>query len=248
MQNNKKKSKDVNGILVVDKPSGLTSHDVVDCIRGWFRIKKAGHAGTLDPMTTGVLVILIGKATKASGLLTNQDKEYEATMTLGVETDTEDKEGKVVATKDWSGITEEKLQKAFDKFKGQIKQVPPMVSAKRFKGKRLYDLKRAGIEVEREPREIEIKKLEITNIGLPEVTFRLNCSKGTYVRQLCADIGKELGCGAHASWMRRTRSGDFKIEESVGLESLRNLPREDFEKSLNKSYENYTRDKKDKKV
>ena len=225
---------DMDGILVVDKPKGMTSHDVVDFVRRNFGVKKAGHAGTLDPAVTGVLVLLIGKATKSSSKLTANDKEYEAVMTLGRKTDTGDAEGKTVATGDWSGMTEERIRRAFKGFEGDIPQVPPMVSAIRHKGRRLYELARKGKEVPREPRIISIKELEIKKISLPDIHFRVKCSKGTYIRKLCDDIGGVLGCGAYLSSMRRTKSGEFTLEGSVSMEKLRLFSGNELESHLRK--------------
>jgi tRNA pseudouridine55 synthase len=222
----------MDGILVVDKPAGMTSHDVVDFIRRHFKIEKAGHAGTLDPAATGVLVILIGKATKLSSGLTSGDKEYEATLTLGKRTDSGDAEGKVLSESDTAGITEEEIRQAFKSFEGEIEQVPPMVSALRHKGKRLYQLARKGKEVPREPRRVHIKELRIKRVEVPEVDFSVTCSKGTYIRKLCDDIGDKLGCGGHLSYLRRTRAGEFTLEKSVLLDKLKSLSRDDLERRL----------------
>ncbi len=218
--------------MVVDKPAGMTSHDVVDFIRRHFKIEKAGHAGTLDPAATGVLVILIGKATKLSSGLTSGDKEYEATLTLGKRTDSGDAEGKVLSESDTAGITEEEIRQAFKSFEGEIEQVPPMVSALRHKGKRLYQLARKGKEVPREPRRVHIKELRIKRVEVPEVDFSVTCSKGTYIRKLCDDIGDKLGCGGHLSYLRRTRAGEFTLEKSVLLDKLKSLSRDDLERRL----------------
>lgn len=223
---------DMDGILVVDKPGGMTSHDVVDFIRRRFDIKKAGHAGTLDPAATGVLIILIGKATKLSSELTSGDKKYEAVMVLGRKTDTGDAEGKTLGENDCRDITEEGIKGAFKNFEGETEQVPPMVSAIRHKGKRLYELARRGKEVPREPRKILIKELRIDKIELPFVHFTVKCSKGTYIRKLCDDIGNRLGCGGHLSSLRRLNSGEFSLKDSLDLSELKAISKSGLEKRL----------------
>ena len=210
----------MNGIVVVNKPNGLTSHDVVDKVRKKFRIKKVGHAGTLDPLATGVLVMLIGKTTKLSRQFTSFDKAYRATMKLGVRTDTADTQGKVIATSSFNHITREQVEYALQKFIGGIEQIPPMVSAVRMRGKRLYELARQGIEVTRESRPITIHVLRLERFEPPLVEIYLECSKGTYVRQLADDIGSALGCGACITQIERTKVGEFSIEHSVKLEEL----------------------------
>ena len=224
----------MNGILVVDKPQGCTSHDVVDFIRKKFGIKKVGHAGTLDPMATGVLVVLIGKYTKSSNSFLGADKEYDATLTLGATSDTGDAWGNIMPSKPTPspspgiGI----LKDVFNKFLGPIEQIPPAYSAVKFKGKKLYELARLGISVKIEPRKIVIKKLDILKIDMPEVSFTVTCSKGTYIRQLSADIGSALGCGAYLSRLRRTRSGEFTVKEAATLEELKDMGAETLRKRL----------------
>ncbi len=208
------------GIMLVNKPKGMTSHDVVDIARSRLGIRKIGHAGTLDPMATGLLILLIGRATKLSSRFMEFDKEYEATMTLGKKTNTGDAEGEVIAESSIEGITEDKIRSVVSRFVGEIEQVPPMVSALRYKGRRLYELARKGIEVERPPRKVKIYKLEITRIDLPEVDFIVSCSKGTYVRKLCEDIGDALGCGAYQSRLNRIRIGPFKVEDAVSVDEI----------------------------
>ncbi|MFH1645619.1 MAG: tRNA pseudouridine(55) synthase TruB [Candidatus Omnitrophota bacterium] len=207
-------------ILVVDKPSGMTSHDVVDVIRKVYNIRKVGHCGTLDPMATGVLVLLLGKATKLSAKLSAQDKEYVCGMKLGVVTDSHDSMGKVIQEMEVDNIYEQKIKEVIRSFVGKQQQVPPMVSAKQYKGKRLYMLARKGIEVKREPVDIEISDIEILEINKPFVRFKVYCSKGTYIRTLCNDIGQKLGCGAHMTELRRIASGKFHIDQAVKLEDL----------------------------
>ncbi|MFH1878154.1 MAG: tRNA pseudouridine(55) synthase TruB [Candidatus Omnitrophota bacterium] len=224
-------SPDICGILIVDKEKGMTSHDVVNAVRGTFRVKKVGHAGTLDPMATGVLVILLGKATKLSATFLNQDKEYVATMKLGEKTESGDSEGKLVETRE-TDISSEMLYEVFSLFIGDIMQTPPMVSAKKFKGKPLYKLARKGIVVNREPKMISIKELEILEVNMPYVKFRTRCGKGTYIRQLADDIGEKLGCGAHLTELRRVRSGDFSAEQAVIFTELLKMDRDTFDENV----------------
>ena len=215
----------MDGILVVDKPQGMTSHDVVDFIRKRFGFKKVGHAGTLDPMATGVLVVLIGKYTKSSNSFLSADKEYDATLMLGATSDTGDAWGNITPSKPipGPGIGNGIIEDVFRRFLGSIEQVPPAYSAVKFKGKRLYEFARKGIEVKLEPRKVVIRELKIYKIDGQEVSFSATCSKGTYIRQLCMDIGKELGCGAYLSRLRRTRSGEFTISEALSIEELKSF-------------------------
>lgn len=209
-----------SGILVIDKPKSMTSHDVVDIVRRLFNTRRVGHAGTLDPIATGVLVVLVGEATGRSRHLSGQDKEYAAVMRLGVTTDTADAFGKVIDSSDTQGIGAEEIREAIMSFKGEIEQVPPMFSAVKFKGKSLYKWARKGVTVHREPRRVIIKELSVKSADPPDVAFDVVCSKGTYIRQLCADIGLKLGCGAHMSKLKRIRSGDFHISQAIGLHRL----------------------------
>jgi tRNA pseudouridine55 synthase len=222
----------MDGILIVDKPQGMTSHDVVDFIRKKFALKKVGHAGTLDPMATGVLVVLIGKSTKSSQHFISDDKDYEGELILGSTSDTGDAWGKVEGTGTEVAYTAEEIKAAFDKFEGETQQFPPMYSAIKHKGKKLYELARKGITVEVEPRKISVKNIRILKIGLPAVSFRLTCSKGTYVRQIAIDIGKALGCGAHLSRLIRTRSGKFNISDAVTIDRIKEFSPADLEKAL----------------
>ncbi len=215
-----------SGILLVDKPSEWTSHDVVNFVRRRFKIKKVGHCGTLDPNATGLLVLVMGRATKLSDRLTTQGKAYSGTMRLGVETFTEDSDGEVTATADTSGITDDDISAAIARFTGEIMQTPPMVSAIKKDGKPLYKLARKGKVVEREPRRITIRSLTVHSIAMPDVDFDVECSKGTYVRTLCADIGRDLGCGAHLLSLRRLRSGKFDVNDAVTIDELKAMDRE----------------------
>ena len=210
----------MKAVIVIDKPPGITSHDLVDIIRRKLGIRKVGHCGTLDPMATGVMVMLIGRATKLSTQFVSDEKEYICTMTLGKETDTQDSTGKVLAEADFSQITGSRISQAIADFQGPQQQMPPMISAKHYKGKRFYELARKGIKIKRKPQEIEIREIELLRINLPDVDFRVVCSKGTYVRTLCNDIGRRLGCLAHMSALRRTRSGRFHIAHSIPLDEV----------------------------
>jgi len=215
-----------SGILLVDKPVGWTSHDVVQFVRKRFRFRKVGHCGTLDPTATGLLVLVLGRATKLSARLTNQDKVYRGVMELGVETSTDDSEGEVIARRDASGVTRESLEEAFDRFTGEIEQIPPMTSAVKKGGRPLYKLARKGVEIDREPKRVVIHELQLLDFRPPEVEFELHCSKGTYVRTLCADIGRDLGCGAYLKTLRRLASGRFRVEDAVPVEDMKNWERD----------------------
>lgn len=208
------------GIIVVNKPHGLTSHDVVAHIRRKFSVKKVGHAGTLDPLATGVLIVLLGKCTKMSDRFMSLDKAYRATMLLGRKTNSADIQGETISVKPYDQINLEKVQKVFQEFTGKTDQLPPMFSAIKFKGKKLYELARKGITVDREPRTITIEKLEVLKFDLPSVEFMMECSKGAYVRQLADDVGEKLGCGACISQIERTKVGSFRLEEAVHIEEI----------------------------
>jgi tRNA pseudouridine55 synthase len=225
----------MDGILIVDKPQGMTSHDVVDFIRKKFDLKKVGHAGTLDPMATGVLVMLIGTYTKSASTFLADDKEYEAILTLGATSDTGDAWGRVEKSVNIEKISENEIRDVFNKFLGPIEQIPPSYSAVKFKGKKLYEYARKGIAVEVAPRKIVINILEISKISGTEVHFNVSCSKGTYVRQLCIDIGNTLGCGAHLTKLRRTRSGHFTIDKAITMEELKQLDAQALESKLVKT-------------
>lgn len=204
----------------MNKPPGLTSHDVVDLVRREFKIKKVGHAGTLDPQASGLLVILLGRYTKFFPKFVDFDKEYRGVMKLGEITTTGDAQGKVLKKESIEGIEEGKIKETFLSFKGEIEQIPPMVSAIRINGERLYKLARRGIIVERPPRKIKIYDLKIINIEIPFVKFYVKCSKGTYIRKLAEDIGEKLGCGAHVTEIVRLSVGPFTMDEAVNIEAL----------------------------
>ncbi|MCP4653149.1 MAG: tRNA pseudouridine(55) synthase TruB [Candidatus Omnitrophica bacterium] len=214
------KRNDKEGILLVDKPSGMTSHDVVDVVRRRLDMQKVGHAGTLDPLAEGLLVMLVGKATKLFSKFVNFDKEYIGVLKLGEVTSTGDSQGEVLTCADYSDIDMEKLKKAFLQFEGETDQIPPMVSALRIKGKRLYSLARKGITVERKPRRIKISPLEIQEVNFPFVQFYAHCSKGTYIRKLAEDIGEVLGCGAHIVKIMRLSIGPFKLEDAIKMDNI----------------------------
>ncbi|KAA3596252.1 MAG: tRNA pseudouridine(55) synthase TruB [Calditrichaeota bacterium] len=206
--------------LNIYKPENWTSFDVVAKLRNILRIKKIGHAGTLDPFATGVLVVCTGKATKQINTFVDTKKEYVGTVEFGKTTDSFDVTGKITSESSTEELTLEKIQEILPEFRGEILQTPPMFSAKKIKGKRLYKLARKGIEVERPPVQITIFELEILEANLPFVTFKVVCSKGTYIRALADDIGKRLGCGAYLQKLVRTKVGDFRVEDSITIESL----------------------------
>jgi tRNA pseudouridine55 synthase len=208
------------GILIIDKPIGITSHDVVNFVRKKLGIRKVGHAGTLDPIATGVLIILVGRVTKFFTKFVSFDKEYIATLSLGVVTDTGDAFGKVIKSSSLRNVTQDKIERVFKKFIGEIEQIPPMVSALKYRGKRLYNLAKKGISVPRRSRRIKIYSLEIRKIYLPHIDFYIKCSKGTYIRQLGNDIGNILDCGAHISKIRRIAIGPFREEEAIKLQDV----------------------------
>ena len=213
------------GIVLIDKEKGFTSHDVVDLIRRRTKFKKVGHAGTLDPMATGLLIILLGSFTKRSNQFLNYDKEYDTEICLGISTDTADSEGKALEKKEIK-VNEDDIKNVFLSFVGEIPQVPPMFSAKKVNGKPLYKLARKGIVLERSPKIVSIKRIEIKNISLPKVKCSIECSKGTYIRQLAHDIGDKLGCGAHLTGLRRTKIGHFSLENAVSSEEFRKQSKE----------------------
>lgn len=208
------------GIILINKPKGITSHDVVDIVRRRLGIRKVGHAGTLDPLAEGLMVILVGRFTKAFSQFVSFDKEYTGILKLGEVTSTGDSEGKLVKQGSWEGLDKKKLEAAFSRFVGEIEQVPPMVSALRLKGKRLYSLARRGITVERAARPITIYSLVIEKIDLPYIAFCTRCSKGTYIRKLAEDIGEELACGAHMVKIVRTGIGPFRLENALSPEEI----------------------------
>ncbi|MEY4924650.1 MAG: tRNA pseudouridine synthase [Verrucomicrobiota bacterium] len=229
--------KEMEGVLLVDKPQGLTSHDVVYHLRRKLQIKKIGHAGTLDPMATGVLVMLIGKATRISQYLMSVDKVYEGEATLGVVTDSQDAEGEVMSTQPVPELTEARVREVMKGFLGDQYQIPPMHSAIKIGGVPLYKLARKGEEVEREPRFIRIAAFNLRSFATPKITFELHCTKGTYVRTVASDLGQKLDCGAHLSALRRTGSGKFTIGQCLPLEQIEALSLPEIQKRLIPVYE-----------
>ncbi len=215
-----------SGLLVIDKAPGMTSHDVVAIARGALKIKKIGHCGTLDPMATGVLMLLINKATKLQDLLMAEDKVYTGSLKLGVLTDSQDADGNVVEERKVPALSESEVRFAFDHYLGNFEQIPPMVSAIKKHGVRLYKLARQGVTVEREPRAVRVTDYHIDQLDLPRIDFTVHCSKGFYVRTYAHDIGEKLGCGAHLTSLRRTRSGKFDLTNSIPAMDLKTLGRE----------------------
>ncbi len=209
----------MDGIVIVDKPQDWTSQDVVSKLRGVFRTRRIGHGGTLDPMATGVLPVFVGRGTRGVEFFEHAEKTYEATLRLGLTTDTEDTSGTVLEERDVS-ISEADLLGILPQFRGKIQQIPPMYSALKVNGQKLYDLARKGKEVERQPREIEIFKLECLEFSGKEARLLVHCSKGTYIRTLCKDIGEALGCGGCMAALRRVTAGEYTIQEAVSLETL----------------------------
>lgn len=220
-----------NGVINVYKEAGFTSFDVVAKLRGILKQKKIGHTGTLDPDAEGVLVVCLGNATKLCDILTDKDKSYETTMLLGVTTDTEDSSGKILTEKEVT-VTEEEVKETLLSFVGEYDQIPPMYSAIKVNGKKLYELARKGIEIEREPRRVQIHDIQISEIKLPYVTFRVSCGKGTYIRSLCRDIGEKLGCGAIMDKLLRSsvnasETGKvFTKEDALTLAEIETLVKE----------------------
>jgi len=208
------------GYLIVNKPDGFTSHDIVARIRRQFKMRRVGHAGTLDPLATGVLIILLGRSTKLFERFSSFDKGYLATLILGTSTNSADIEGQIIKQQPYKHITRREVEDAFRRFVGDIKQRPPMFSAVKFKGKKLYQLARQGIEIEREPRNVSVRSLELIEFNPPEIKFTVECSKGTYIRQLAHDIGDLLGCGACISQIQRTKVGSFNIKDAIKVEDV----------------------------
>jgi tRNA pseudouridine55 synthase len=214
-------SPEINGVLLVDKAAGMTSHDVVAITRRSLNTKKIGHCGTLDPLATGLLIMVIGRGTKIQDLLMAEDKEYVGTMKLGEITDSQDADGETIETRPVPDFTREQIDAAFAKYQGDFYQMPPMVSAIKKEGVPLYKLARQGKTVEREPRFVHIFDYEINAVRLPEIDFRVVCSKGFYVRTYAHDIGQDLGCGAHLQSLRRTKSGRFTLEHAITVADLK---------------------------
>ncbi|OIR18615.1 tRNA pseudouridine synthase B [mine drainage metagenome] len=225
-------TKELDGILLIDKPTDHTSHDVVARVRRKLGMKRVGHAGTLDPMATGLLIVLVGKATSVSQYLISLDKEYTGTIKLGAVTNTQDAEGEVLETRPVPPLTEDGVRTAMRGFLGDQYQTPPMFSAIKIGGVPLYKKARAGEEVDREPRFIRVMAFELTRFAPPELDFRVHCTKGTYVRTLAHDFGQKLGCGGHLSALRRTAIEKLRVERAVTIPALEAMPLAEISKVL----------------
>lgn len=220
-----------DGVLLIDKPKGPTSHDVVDAIRRHTKVKKVGHCGALDPNATGLLVLVLGKATKLSDRLTSSDKSYEGVIKLGQSTDTFDAEGRVIEERPVpSELTLEHLNELTQQFTGDLLQTPPMVSAAKVKGIPLYKLARRGIEVERKPKLVHVYMFRFTRLDLPYAYFKIKCSKGTYVRSIAHELGQKVGCGAFLYDLRRLEVGPFKVDNAIPLEAALKMPGEELQR------------------
>jgi tRNA pseudouridine55 synthase len=224
--------KELDGVLLVDKPRDHTSHDVIARLRGKLRMRKIGHAGTLDPMATGLLVVLVGRATRVSQYIISLDKEYEGTVELGKTTDSQDAEGQTMETRPVPALTEAEVRAAMQGFLGDQYQTPPMFSAIKIEGVPLYKRARRGEEIEREHRFIRVMSWDLLRFETPLIDFRLRCTKGTYVRTLAHDLGNRLGCGAHLRALRRTATDKFSVAQALTMEEIERLSIPDIEKRL----------------
>jgi len=225
----------MDGLLLIDKPKGMTSYEVVERVRKILKEKKVGHTGTLDPAATGLLLICVGKATKLTPFLQDLDKTYEGELIFGVTTTSLDEEGQILERKDASSLNKHQVEELFNRFKGKIKQIPPMFSAIHWQGERLYRLAREGLEVKRPPREVHIYELRLLNFlpgRHPRAEFKLSCSRGTYVRSLCGDIGKASGYGGYQASLRRIRVGPFDVSRAKRLEELEGEDKDKIRKFL----------------
>jgi len=226
------RQKELDGVLLIDKPRDHTSHDVVARLRGKLHMRKIGHAGTLDPMATGLLIMLVGRATRVSQYLISLDKEYEGTIELGKTTDSQDADGNVMETRPVPPLTESEIRTALQGFLGDQYQTPPMFSAIKVGGVALYRKARKGEEIEREPRFIRVMAWDLLRFATPHIDFRLRCSKGTYVRTLAHDLGTKLGCGAHLCALRRTATDRFNVSQAMTLEQVEALSIAEIERRL----------------
>jgi len=216
-------TREFEGVLLLLKPSGMTAHDVVEFVRRKLKMKRVGHTGTLDPLAAGLMILCLGRATRLAEFLSELDKVYRFEMVFGVKTKTQDAEGEIVEVRPTDGITPEKLQEVLSKFVGEIEQIPPMLSAVHYRGKRLYELARKGIEVERKPRKVQIYRLTLLDWWdepVKRALIEVHCSRGTYIRALASDIGDALGCGAYQHFLVRTQIGPFKSEQALTLEEF----------------------------
>lgn len=230
MSRRRKTGRNVTGILLLDKPQGMTSNDALQRVKRIYRAAKAGHTGSLDPLATGLLPLCLGAATKFSAFLLDADKRYRVRVRLGVSTTTADAEGEVIRTEPVGELARDAIERVLERYLGEIEQLPPMYSAVKHQGERLYKLARAGIEVERTPRPIVIYSIDLLDVDLPEIEIDVHCSKGTYVRTLAEDIGKDLGCGGHVSALRRNGVGPY-VEPAVEFYTLESIERFDEERS-----------------
>jgi tRNA pseudouridine55 synthase len=219
-------AREISGVVVIDKPSGPTSFDVVRRVKGLFKVRRCGHTGTLDPIATGVLPICLGEATKIASFVSDGEKEYDAVVRFGAITDTQDAAGRTVETRPLEGLSEAAVKDALAGFVGLLEQTPPMYSARKVDGKRLYELARAGEEVEREARQVHIDEARLVFFRPPDAGIFVRCSKGTYLRTLAHDLGQKLGPGAHLRGLKRVRVGPFGLEDSVALDTLMSAARE----------------------
>lgn len=229
MAKRRRKGRDINGILLLDKPAGLTSNAALQIVKRLFVASKAGHTGSLDPLATGLLPICLGEATKLSGFLLEADKRYLATCKLGVRTNTGDAEGEIIETREIPVLSEDRIRAVLDLFIGQISQIPPMHSAIKVDGQPLYKLAHQGKEIERKPRSVQIYTIQLLRWEGDELDIEVHCSKGTYIRTLAEDIGEKLGCGAHLGALRRTASAPFSLEQAVSLPEIEHLAQEGTE-------------------
>lgn len=216
----RRRGRDVSGVIVLDKPKGMSSNDAVQRVKRLFSARKVGHTGSLDPLATGVLPLCLGDATKFSQYLLTSDKTYVATLRLGVSTDSGDADGQVLEQRDVGEMSREQIEAALDDFRGDIEQVPSMFSAVKHQGKPLYKLARQGIEIEREARPVTIYRNEIVDYAGDRLTLEVHCSKGTYVRTIAHDLGEQLGCGAHVEALRRTTAGPYREDDLVAFDDL----------------------------
>ena len=224
--------KNIDGFLLVDKPQEWTSHDVCGFIKKRYRLKKVGHGGTLDPLATGLLIVMLGKATKQSAEMSGKDKVYEGVIQLGIATDSHDRTGETVEEKPWEHLTLEDIREKAQSFLGDIEQIPPMVSAVKHQGVRLYKLARKGKEVERKPRPITVHQFDFHEKNEDKVTFTVHASKGTYVRTLAHDLGQALGSCATLAELRRTEIGDISVKNSFTIDELRDLSFEELQEKV----------------
>jgi len=222
----------IDGFLIVDKPEGITSLDVVREVKRKLRVGKAGHVGTLDPFATGVLPVALNEGTRLIPFLNDEPKRYEGTLKLGEETTTDDLTGEIISKRPWRLVTSEELRKAFQSFSGKIQQTPPMFSAVKVEGKPLYLWARKGLEIEQKEKEVNIFHFQIEEIDLPLVRFHISCSKGTYIRALAKDVGRKIGCGAHLVQLRRLQSGLFRIEKAMAWDKMKVLSPETIRPSF----------------